>query len=1195
MKKLFGWLFHPLVLAILGLVAAALIVWFVGPLIAIGPVRPLESETVRWIVIGAIVFVWLAKKAWGVIQAKRQNAKLMEGIAKPAAAPAAAPGQAEVAALDQRFSEAIAVLKQVRLSAAGKRPGIGDLLSLSGKQYLYQLPWYVFIGAPGSGKTTALVNSGLSFPLAEKFGTASIRGVGGTRNCDWWFTDEAVLLDTAGRYTTQESDREADAGAWQGFLQLLKKSRPRRPINGVLLTVSVADLLQQSGSEREAHATAVRARLQELHEQLQVRFPIYVLITKTDLLAGFEAFFAPLGKEERAQVWGITFAHREDGTLPLAGFGAEFDALQQRLIDRVLERMHAERDPTQRAAIHAFPQQFGNLKGLLGDFLDKVFAASKFEQAPLLRGVYFTSGTQEGSPIDRVMGTLARSLGLERKLVAPAAASGRSYFITTLLRQVIFAEQGLAGTNLRWERRRTFLQWGAYALALLLLAGAATAWLVSWSRNRAYVGEIEARLPLIQKQVEALPQASGNTDVVGLLPVLNSVNELATTSVIAAGGVPWSMGFGLFQGDKLAAASEQAYRGLLRDALLPRLANRVEAQVRSANPGNLEFAYEALKAYLMLHDGEHFDADALKAWIGFDWERNLPRELTTEQRAELDRHLATLLERGALSSPLPADQNLIASTRTMLARYPFANRVYSRVKRQGVGADIPEFTVAKAAGPAAPLVFVRASGQPLTQGVAGLYTFDGYHKAFAKAADEVTRQLAAEESWVLGVQGADGGPDLTRLGADVRRIYLTDYVKVWEEFIADVKLTRTPTLAQSIQQARVLSAPDNPLVPYLRAVVRETTLGQKQEAEKTVVDKAAERLKGTQAQLDKLLGGTPVPAAGAVPASRIESIVDDRFENLRRLVTPSAPGQPAPIDGAIAMINEVYTMLSAAETAVNSKVTPPPSPVTAKIKSDAPRLPEPLRTVLLQLEATGSAQVTAATRGTISSELGSTVGDFCKQAINGRYPFVRSSARDVLPDDFARLFAPGGIIEAFFQKNLADKVDTSTRPWSFKRVNDVSFGDPGSLVQFQRAQVIREVFFRGGGSGAALRLEFKPSGMDAAIDQFILDVDGQLVKYNHGPQVPQTVQWPGPKGSTQVRASIQPAGPSGVSAVTTEGPWALFRLFDKVQMEATAVPERFKASLVVDGRKAEFDIVASSVQNPFRLREIEQFQCPGGL
>ena len=115
------------------------------------------------------------------------------------------------------------------------------------------------IGARGAGKTTALVNSGLTFPLADQFGPGAIRGVGGTRNCDWWFTDEAVLIDTAGRYTTQDSHQSEDKSAWDGFLGLLKKSRPRRPLNGVFLTISVADLLQKSAGERAQLAQAIRA------------------------------------------------------------------------------------------------------------------------------------------------------------------------------------------------------------------------------------------------------------------------------------------------------------------------------------------------------------------------------------------------------------------------------------------------------------------------------------------------------------------------------------------------------------------------------------------------------------------------------------------------------------------------------------------------------------------------------------------------------------------------------------------------------------------------------------------------------------------------------------------------------------------------------------------------------------------------
>ena len=164
------------------------------------------------------------------------------------------------------------------------RFGNGGLLSGGsarlGGRYVYELPWYLFIGAPGSGKTTALERCGLQFPLQSRFGQSAVQGVGGTRNCDWWFTDQAVLIDTAGRFTTQDSDAANDRATWAGFLSILKRSRPRQPINGVLLTVSVPDLLARTVAERQHYAATVRTRIQELNESLGIAIPIYLLVTK---------------------------------------------------------------------------------------------------------------------------------------------------------------------------------------------------------------------------------------------------------------------------------------------------------------------------------------------------------------------------------------------------------------------------------------------------------------------------------------------------------------------------------------------------------------------------------------------------------------------------------------------------------------------------------------------------------------------------------------------------------------------------------------------------------------------------------------------------------------------------------------------------------------------------------------------------
>ncbi|OGA72457.1 MAG: hypothetical protein A3G27_03740 [Betaproteobacteria bacterium RIFCSPLOWO2_12_FULL_66_14] len=359
---------------------------------------------------------------------------LLEQIAGSGADPAAGERVAqELETLRERFRQAAADLEKARFASADGKPRAVD-----------ELPLYVMIGAPGSGKTTALLNSGLRLPLYAKDSSASVPGVGGTRNCDWWFTDEAVLLDTAGRYTTQESDRKADAAAWHGFLALLRQFRPQQPLNGALVTVSVLDLMLWTKAERTKFAAHVRMRLAEMYAALNQRFPVYVLVTKMDLLAGFMEFFGDMDAGSRMQVWGTTFDQDIDPALIEEPYAGDFAALERRLGAEMLARLHEERDLQRRAAIYRFPQQFHAIGPLVGEFLAQAFGTQVNHRPLQLRGVYFSSGTQEGNPIDRVLAAMARSFRLERGAAVVGRSTGKSFFIPRLLREVVFPEAGLA-------------------------------------------------------------------------------------------------------------------------------------------------------------------------------------------------------------------------------------------------------------------------------------------------------------------------------------------------------------------------------------------------------------------------------------------------------------------------------------------------------------------------------------------------------------------------------------------------------------------------------------------------------------------------------------------------------------------------------------------------------------------------------
>ena len=557
------WLRSRWLLGALALLAFSLVAWFIGDTLVIADWRPFEQPTGRALLIAAAAAAWLGWELWRARRARRENEEMLEVLAGSGSeSDSAARAAREVALLRQRFEEATALLKSARFKGPdGER------------RYVHALPWYVFIGAPGSGKTTALVNSGLRFPLRGTGGDASLAGVGGTRNCDWWFTEEAVLLDTAGRYTTQQSDLQADAAAWTGFLDLLKRFRPRQPLNGALVTLSISDLMLWSEDERARYAGHVRARLAELYERLGVRFPVYLLVTKADLLAGFMEFFGELEAEGRERVWGATFDYAleaiEAGS-PGARFAGEFVALEYRLYAELRDRLQQESDLQRRAAIYRFPQEFRGTGPMIGEFLEAAFGGAP-GSAPLLRGVYFTSGTQEGSPIDRVLGTLARSFNLERAAAPALAGSGKSFFLKRLLREVIFPESGLAGSDERIERRAGRARKLAYGAIAALSVALGALWTASYFGNRDFIATAQAKAGAAKSELQGLGAPRAGEEA-RLLRALNALRDLPGGYRDRGSATAWMLGFGLYQGEKLGAQAMRAYRNALRDALAPRLA-----------------------------------------------------------------------------------------------------------------------------------------------------------------------------------------------------------------------------------------------------------------------------------------------------------------------------------------------------------------------------------------------------------------------------------------------------------------------------------------------------------------------------------------------------------------------------------------------------------------------------------------------
>jgi type VI secretion system protein ImpL len=1174
MKRLLGTLVSRPVFVTLGAVAAGTLVWFLGPLATLGGARPLAGEVARWAAIGVLAFAAAAYAVSRAAGSARRNRRLMDGLVAGGGAPAAAPGAHDLAVIGRRFEEAIALLRRTRLG--GRRALLGALL---GRPLVYQLPWYVIIGAPGAGKTTALVNSGLDFPLASRLGKTPVRGVGGTRNCDWWFASDAVLLDTAGRFTTQDSDREADRAAWFGFLDLLVRYRPRRPINGVLATISVTDLLAASAEDRLVHARKLRERIDELHARLGTGIPIYVLVTKVDLLAGFMEFFADFDKDERAQVWGVTFPYAPDTAQadPMARVDGELAALEKRLDECLIDRLYEEQDREKRAAIYAFPQQWRVLRETLAAFLQTSFAAARPDARPLVRGVYFTSATQEGTPMDRALGGLARALGLQSRIVPAARPSGKTFFVTRLLRDVVFAEAGLAGTNLRWRRGRAWLEWAAMAAAVVGVVATVALLARTYADNRAHVAALTDRLQSLGRAV-TLAKDSAPTNLVALVAPLDALQVLgATPRAPSAAPAPDRAGLlrlrsmGLDQSTMLTAAAQDTYLRVLREAFQPRIAARLEERLRSGGEEHVEMIYEALKAYLMLFGGRNFDAASLRGYLFADWEATLPQTVDAAEREALRRHLDHLLGSGEVGAPSLADQQVIDRARKLVAGVPLARRVYSRLRSLDLGPAAPAFTVASAGGPAAAQVFTRASGQPLTLGVPGLYSRAVLQDSFRTRSLDVLRQFADESGWVLGAPAA-GAPEAmgAALRGEIEQLYLADYARLWNEFVGDLRLVRADSLAGNALLAQVLARADSPLASLLTGIAREVSVAPRVEAPAGAATRAVE--------------------AGRSP-------VADRFADLTRFVS----GQPSTLQDALGLLGKLAAHLTAVEDAVKRRLAPPPSDVTRELAVLATRAPEPVRGMLQQLASTSAGQVLAARRDELNRLIASEVGAPCARLVEGRYPLVRGQ-REVVRDEiavteFARVFGAGGVFDGFFQRQLAPYVDTSGAVWALYRP-DGRTEAAESLQVFQRALAIRDAFFSDGGKTLGGRLEFRLLEMQTGVGSMVLDVDGQVLKFTRDARAPQAVRWPGPNaatGSGRVQLRMFTTVPGASELYPYDGPWALFRLLDRVRTEPGPSADRVVLTFDVEGRKARFEVRSSNSPNPLRPTGVEPFRCPQRL
>lgn len=555
-----GWLRNAKVASAIGFLILIALIWWLGPWLGL---KSVEAR-LGWIV--AVMIVWVLALLIGQALGRRASG-MLEGMlrrqADDAVINASADKRAEVTLLRQRLLGAIDTLKKSNLGSA------------RGSAALYELPWYMIIGHPAAGKSSAILQSGLSFPFSDKSG---IQGVGGTRNCDWFFSTEGVLLDTAGRYATESEDRTE----WLAFLRLLKKHRAKAPVNGIMVAISLPELAQHNSEGFVLYARQVRERIHEVCNTFGLMVPIYLVFTKLDLLGGFAQFFHDAGEEERSRVWGATLS-ADQGT----GFDAgavvaqQFEQLYRGLVQMGEERLVGARGDAVKSAHFAFPIEFHGLQEAVVKFVRLLFEEDPYHSRPLLRGFYFTSALQEGVPrivtAGRVQGQFDLSSAGMDKHQAPASYS---YFLRGLFREVLFPDQHLIFQQTKPSGSRWRL--AGMAAGLVTLAAVAGAWTWSFVGNQQMIAQVNAERVQAQKLA-----ASGQLydRLNGLLILQRRLEELQT---YRRNGEPWQIGLGLYQGEELERNLRKAYFAGLKDVMLRPVQKNLETTLAALKPGAVQ-------------------------------------------------------------------------------------------------------------------------------------------------------------------------------------------------------------------------------------------------------------------------------------------------------------------------------------------------------------------------------------------------------------------------------------------------------------------------------------------------------------------------------------------------------------------------------------------------------------------------------
>lgn len=397
--------------------------------------------------IGLVTAVLFMRK-WFLRRRERKFVKRIVDQDDSAIAAAPAHQRPRLQELQTRWKDAIELLRTSELRKRGNP--------------LYVLPWYMVFGESDSGKTTAITSSRLKTILTD---VGPVAGVSATKNCDWWFFEEAIILDTAGRYAVP-IDESRDKEEWEQFLALLVKYRKKEPLNGLIITVPADRLIGGDEDSLHEYGRSLRRRINELMRVLGVRFPVYVLVTKMDLLLGLNGLTDVLPEEAQSQVMGLV--NETMITDPETFVDKVVQSVTERL--RELRLLLIDGNSKFDPGFLLFSDELNTLRPRLKAFANGAFEDNPYLELPLFRGVFFSSGEQTGEQTSELLSGFSSLKGVKRKM--PVTTHG--LFLHDFFSKILPQDRHLFTPILeflKWKLLTRNLGMGAWLLIMFFVTG----------------------------------------------------------------------------------------------------------------------------------------------------------------------------------------------------------------------------------------------------------------------------------------------------------------------------------------------------------------------------------------------------------------------------------------------------------------------------------------------------------------------------------------------------------------------------------------------------------------------------------------------------------------------------------------------------------------------------------------------------